>query len=205
MRIISKPQLNTRTTLRLGGEALAEVWIEEQKDWDFLPQFLEREGGRPYVLGQGSNVLAASGQLPIVLIRLENSRSLIEVSQERDTVRIQAGCGMGLPRLMRWLQVYGLSGLEGLIGVPGSLGGAVAMNAGAYGCETAQRIKRCQFWTPEEGLFWKDSSAIDISYRHLSPGGKPTHRFWVATRVDLELIREEPKTLRTKMRHYYLQ
>ncbi len=205
MRTVWNPKLSKRTTLGLGGTAQAEVWIDEPRDWELLSRFLEKEGGRPYVLGQGSNLLVEEGRLPFVLIRLANKHFNPDVHNNKDAVSVQLECGLRLSRLMRWSQSCGLSGLEGLVGIPGTLGGAVAMNAGAFGYEIGARIKSFQFWTPDDGLFWKNMTEVDIDYRYLCPGIEMCGKFWLATRVEMELVPDRSDNIRERMRDFYLK
>jgi len=205
MRIVWGPKLSERTTLGLGGTGLAEVLIEEPRDWELLSRVLEKEGGRPYALGQGSNLLVESGQIPVVLVCLAQGQTQPEIFENKDLVTVQVECGLRLSRLMRWLQSYGLSGLEGLVGIPGTLGGAVAMNAGSYGYEIGTRIKRIQFWTPEDGLFWKDRSDVGIEYRYFSPEIENWQKFWQAARVELALVPERSEDIKNRLQDLYLK
>lgn len=158
MRIEDSPSLADLTTLGVGGTALAGIRLETPADFDALPAALERIGGKPVVLGGGSNLLAAEGELPLTLIRpLTGAGSRPEVVGEERTEQgpmqlVRAGSGLRMPALLAWCAEQGLSGLEGLTGVPGRLGGAVAMNAGAYDCSLAPLLREVKVFTPEDGL-----------------------------------------------------
>jgi|GEM_PF-3520557 UDP-N-acetylmuramate dehydrogenase len=78
MREMPAPFLAPRTTLRVGGTAIAEIILERSEDLYLLPDRLKALGGTPLVLGAGSNILAQDGELPLVLIRpfLVTARSL---------------------------------------------------------------------------------------------------------------------------------
>ena len=69
MREMPAPFLAPRTTLRVGGTAIAELVLEQREDVYLLPDKLKALGGTPLVLGAGSNILAQDGELPLVLIR----------------------------------------------------------------------------------------------------------------------------------------
>ena len=118
--------LARRTTLRLGGFPLAEIRLEYPADYDLLPPLLEREGFDVRILGGGSNLLADDGNLPFAVIRPLNGMGqspehvgpdLRACGEER--VLIRAGAGLRMPALLAWCAARGLSGLEGLVGVPG--------------------------------------------------------------------------------------
>ena len=138
MREVMRPSLAERTTLRLGGTAIAELVLEDAADLAALPERLRALGGSPLILGAGSNILARDGDLPLVLLRPRFMRGP-EIAGEKDgKILVRVGAGVPLPRLLRFCAGQGLSGLEGLVGIPGSVGGAVAMNAGSFGTETCK-------------------------------------------------------------------
>ena len=140
MREMPAPFLAPRTTLRVGGTAIAELILERSEDLYLLPDRLKVLGGTPLVLGAGSNILAQDGELPLVLIRPFFSDGPVIVGEHEGKVLVRAGAGVPMARLLRFCAVNGLSGLEGLVGIPGSVGGAVAMNAGSHGTETCKNI-----------------------------------------------------------------
>lgn len=175
LEIIRNPALWKRTTLGLGGEALAEGVARDRGDLGGLSRLLETEGGRPMAIGWGSNLLCGDGLLERVLVRAAND----EISVDGTTVR--AGAGALLPRLLQRLKDQGLSGLENMTGIPGTIGGAVAMNAGSYGTETRDRLTRVRLWTPKDGLFWKDAAECSMGYRSFDPGlDDEFHLVWEA-------------------------
>ena len=201
MRVLSNPSLAERTSLRLGGRALAEVCIEEEQDWEKLPDVLRRLGGAPLVLGRGSNVLAGDGELPLILLRVPGQKRSPWGQEETS---VQALAGQSLPGFLAFLQRHSLSGLEGLTGIPGTIGGAAAMNAGSYGCSLDEYLERVQLWTPEEGLFWRKAQDVRFGYRFFDPGLQD--RFWVVTRVEFKALhKENPQAVRQNMRRVYQQ
>ena len=190
LHLTERPLLAELTTLRLGGPALAEVAVGDSKDLDALPAMLERLGGRAVVLGRGSNILAADGELPLVLVRPPAGEEprLVDVKSDvvpGQTVRVRASAGMGLPRLLNWLRDRGLSGMEGLAGIPGSVGGAVAMNAGSYGHDIRRVLARVQLYSPCCGLFWASRADVNMGYRHFEPQARDDYFIVTAMEVDL--------------------
>lgn len=191
------------TTLRLGGFPLAEIRVEGLADYDLLSPLLEREGREARVIGGGSNLLAADGELPFAVIRPLNGMGQSPESagpdpaagEERHLIRVQGGLRM--PALLAWCASRGLSGLEGLVGVPGRLGGAVAMNAGAYGCSVAPLLRELTVFTPSRGLHRIGKEGWTASYRHFSLIGEPV-RFIVAEAV-LSLAVKTPDEVRVCM------
>lgn len=171
MRELALPRLAERTTIRLGGHALAELTLECREDALRVPERLTALGGQMLVLGAGSNILAQDGELPLVLVRcgLTDGPEIVEDSGEH--VLVRAGAAVPLPRLLRFCAANGLGGLEGLTGIPGSVGGAIAMNAGSFGCETCARLERA---TVFDGLCLREFTRdmFCYGYRHTLFAGK---------------------------------
>lgn len=171
MREISAPSLAGRTTLRLGGTAIAELILEDYADLDLLPQRLRALGGSPLILGAGSNILALDGNLPLVLVRPHFMQGPEIIGRKDGKILVRAGAGVPLPRLLRFCVAHGLAGLEGLTGIPGSVGGAVAMNAGSFNTETCKNIEYVQI--ASQGTVRRvNASALQYGYRSLRISGE---------------------------------
>lgn len=194
--VLHKPLLSERTTLGVGGYALAEAVLTRDHDLDDLYPFVETQGGRPFILGYGSNILAGDGELDLVLLKIANRTKPREIKSTRDKTIIRVGAGTRLPGLLAEMRKAGLSGLENLTGIPGTVGGAVAMNAGSYGLEIGDRIKRIRFWTPGKGLFWQGAHECMFDYRHFSPCFDGPYLVW---EVELFLETGNPEKIRKKM------
>ena len=171
MREMPAPFLAPRTTLRIGGTAIAELVLERSEDLDLLPDKLKALGGKPLVLGAGSNILAQDGELPLVLIRPFFNDGPQIVGEHEGKILVRAGAGVPMARLLRFCAVNGLSGLEGLVGIPGSVGGAVAMNAGSHGTETCKNIYTIQAFV-DNTIQRISVDALQYGYRTLRINGK---------------------------------
>ena len=172
LEVLPGPLLASRTTLKLGGPALAEVVLTDPQDAAGLGGILENLGGTPLVLGGGSNLLARDGELPLVLVRPRIvGEPVILRERPEGKIRVRVGAGVKLQRFVAWLATQGLAALAGLVGVPGAVGGAVAGDAGSYGDETAAKLARVHLWTPGGGLVWLGREALDFGYRRFAPQG----------------------------------
>ena len=115
------------------------------------------------VIGRGSNLLVADAGFPGLAVTLGEGFATIEI----DGTRVRAGAAVSLPVLARQTAAAGLTGLEWAVGVPGSVGGAVRMNAGGHGSDTAERLRRYRFVDltgGEDGTF--DAARLEFAYRH---------------------------------------
>ena len=213
--------LKERTTLRLGGPALAEAVVSCEAGLEELARALPglgaspHMGGRPLALGAGSNLLAADGPHALVLVRAANSSAPEILPQahgaSHGATLVRAGAGLRLPRLLGFCQRAGLAGLEGLTGVPGRIGGGVAMNAGSYGVELCALLSRVRIWTPEGGLVWREAKDCAFGYRHFDPQFKagPQLRtgvndgFWLIWEAEFALRADEPSAIRKRMEENY--
>ncbi len=200
MQINQRPQLKDRTALGLGGRAIAEVVLENETDFEQLAGLIDREGGQPLALGQGSNLLFASGDLGLLLIK-PALKSLDCIEQSEGRAMVRAGAGTPLPLLLNRLLKHGLTGLEGLVGVPAALGGAVAMNAGAYGQDLQQVLHRVQIWSRDQGLLWLEKKDLELDYRHFRPKG--LSGFWVIVQAELILQFSTKETVKARLQSNY--
>ena len=112
------------------------------------------------VLGRGSNVLVADGYHDWVVV---STARLDGLARDGETVR--AGAGLPLPRLLVAAGAWGLGGLEHLAGIPASVGGAVAMNAGGRGGEIARRLVGAQVLERSGERRWLDRRSLGLRYR----------------------------------------
>ncbi len=201
LELIKNPSLAERTSLNLGGTAEVEVVLRDARDLDELGNFLATHALRPFVIGEGSNLLAPDEHLDMALIRAATPPGPERVEKVDNKMIVRCGAAQRLPGLLGWAQMAGLSGMEGLTGIPGSVGGAVAMNAGSYGTEFGDVITRVRLWSPMQGLVWVDVSRCVFGYRHFSctvTAGKAL--IW---EVEIALTESSPKAVRSVMKDVY--
>jgi UDP-N-acetylmuramate dehydrogenase len=156
--------LEALTTYKLGGPAR---WYAEPGDIDELSAVLTvwRTTEVPLVvLGRGSNVLVADAGFDGLVIRPIGRFAEIVVATSGT---VTAGCAAPLPRLARAAVKEGRAGLEFFVGIPGSVGGAVRMNAGCHGSETKEWLVAARVIDVGTGeLTERDPAGLDLSYRH---------------------------------------
>ena len=190
LKVLDAPQFKQLTTLRLGGSAIAEVTVGSLKDLEALPAALERLGGMVRVLGRGSNILAHEGVLPLCLVRQRFMTAPDIVGEDNSKVLVKVGAAYSLQRLVMFAARRGLSGLEGLAGIPGEVGGSVAMNAGAMGSELALRLHRLEYFSPQSGLLLAGPDEFSCAYRHFSLYAEKS--WWLACHAVLALDKGSP-------------
>lgn len=158
--------LAAHTTFRIGGPAM--FWCAPQ-DAEQLRETLRlcRENGvRVYLLGNGSNTLFDDAGFDGAVVDMRGLSQMESSDAGTDVVRITAGAGQTLGRLCSKAQALGLTGLEFACGIPGTVGGAVYMNAGAYGGEMKDVLEAVSYLTADGRWVDSEASELDFSYRH---------------------------------------
>ena len=162
LEILREEPMEKHTTFRVGGPVRRFVRPGDLRTCAALLALAEEEGWPLLTLGSGSNLLAADEGLDMLAVHTAKLDGL-ERTGERT---IRAGAGVSLARLSAFAQREGLAGLEFAHGIPGSLGGGVYMNAGAYGGEMKQVLSFVTAWLPGAGIRQLSLEELDLGYRH---------------------------------------
>ncbi|MCR5814348.1 MAG: UDP-N-acetylmuramate dehydrogenase [Desulfovibrio sp.] len=141
------PSFSRLTTLHLGGRAKRLMLVESYEDLSVLPERLSELALRPLALGNGSNILAKDGDHDLALVRLGLPEQMEIVGREGAETFVRVSAQVKLPRFLRFCCEHALTGLEGLAGIPGTVGGAIAMNAGSFGCEMCRHLRSVTVFT----------------------------------------------------------
>jgi len=159
------------STLRAGGMAEALVDAQGLDELRNLLYRLEELQINCRVIGRGSNLLVSEQGYSGVIIRLQGEfNSVVRLDEERRSespVVIKAGAGYSMSRLVSWCTRHGLTGLEFMVGIPGSVGGAVWMNGGAWGHEIGERLQAIELVDYSGHLMVVPVSALKLSYRKI--------------------------------------
>ncbi len=164
-RVVRNEPLGRYSTYRVGGPAALYLHLDDVADLEFLSAATVETGIDVLVVGNGSNLLVADAGFAGLAIRLGDGFTRIDVE---DTV-IRAGAAALLPVVARRSVAAGLSGFEWAVGVPGSMGGAVRMNAGGHGAEMASSlvgVRVLDLRTGKDGVV--PAADLDLGYRRSS-------------------------------------
>ncbi|VAX30097.1 UDP-N-acetylenolpyruvoylglucosamine reductase [hydrothermal vent metagenome] len=198
--ILTDVMLRDHTSLRIGGKA----------DYLFIPsdpvsllrliEALSGEGIGYVMIGGGTNLLVTDDGLEDVVINMKAFQSLERVGDRDDNsgddVRVFAQSGLPLQRLLSFCREGGLSGIEGLVGIPGTVGGAVFGNAGSYGYEIMDVVQRV---TVLKGGSIAVLDREDITPTYRSGGFSPDT---VILGVHMLLKRDDKGTLQDRMNEF---
>lgn len=185
--------MRLHTSFKIGGPVRAMVFPKNANELSDTVCALRSAGIEPFVLGNGTNLLVAEKPLELVVVKTPQSDGGLEMISETE---ISAYSGVSLSRLASFAAGRSLTGLEFAHGIPGSVGGAVFMNAGAYGGEVGELITSVNALLPvgEFKRFTRDECVF--SYRHSIFSGNGA----VILDAVFELKRGDKTEINAKMR-----
>ena len=163
--LIDEP-MSRHTSFRIGGPAAAFVTVCNEEERSAVMKIITETGSEHMMIGNGSNLLVSDEGYPGIMIKLGGDFETI-VRDPDDPLRVRVGAAMLMSRTSAFLTENGLSGFEFASGIPGSIGGAVFMNAGAYGGEIKDVVRSVRVMDAD-GTDLRTVSGEDMqfSYRH---------------------------------------
>lgn len=165
--VFSDEPLSKKTTFRIGGNAEVFVHCENEEQLRAVLRICDNYAEKWFLLGNGSNVLARDEGFDGVIIKLTGGFTSVRVIEEinEGTALFIVGAGMMLTQLSLYALKRGFTGLEFAHGIPGTVGGAVYMNAGAYGGEIKQTIYTVKAMKPNGDIVTYSGDEIGLGYR----------------------------------------
>jgi len=161
--ILMNEPLAAHTTFKIGGKCIALIEVNSAQSLRRLLDAAREDRVRTYVLGKGSNVLFDDKGFNGVVLHIASAMSEVKLLGET-TIHAQAGCS--LMKLSRFALDNALTGLEFAYGIPGTVGGAVFMNAGAYDGEIKDIFKGCTAVNVRGEVEKLSADKLDFSYRY---------------------------------------
>ena len=158
--------MELHTSFRTGGPAAAFAVTVNEDELSAVLSALAETGAEHMLIGNGSNLLVADEGYPGVIVKLGGDFEMIEQDEE-DPCLVRVGAARLMSSASVFLTGRGLSGFEFASGIPGSIGGAVFMNAGAYGGEMKDVVESVRVMNADgSGAGTLSSEDMDFSYRH---------------------------------------
>lgn len=155
--------LKNHTTFKIGGQAKMLVQINNEKSLSELLKYLRGNNIKFFVLGKGSNILAEDSGFDGVILKISNKFSRVKLVSENE---IYCTAGTPLSEICLFALEHSLSGLEFAYGIPGTAGGALFMNAGAYGGEMKDVVVSAHFIDKNGEVQNIKNQDMKLSYRH---------------------------------------
>ena len=188
--LVNEP-MSAHTTLKLGGPADFLVFPRSAEEIGALFTEAGAYGLPVTVIGHGSNLLVLDGGIRGLVISI--GKNMRKITRSGGTITAQAGAMLGGVALEA--AEAGLSGLEFACGIPGTVGGGVSMNAGAYDGEISQVAARVKGLYPGGDTVVLTREEMDFGYRHSAV----TEKNLIVTEVEFELQEGDPAEIRAKM------
>lgn len=179
-----------RTTFRIGGTAAFLLAPPDEGTFAAAYSAAVRAGLPVYVLGAGSNVLISDEGVPGVVLSTSRLRTW---NLDAAGTSLRVGAGMRLAKLVRWTARAGLSGLECLAGIPGTVGGAVRMNAGTRDGAIGERVDAVRCAAADGSVFMRRGGEVKWRYRN----AEISHPI---VGVELRLESGRPRTIGERIR-----
>ncbi|MGB9911172.1 MAG: UDP-N-acetylmuramate dehydrogenase [Microgenomates group bacterium] len=191
-RVKEKEPLSLHTTFKIGGPA--DLFYEAKTEEEIIKAVLIAKKLKiPYfILGGGSNLLVADEGFRGLVIKIANSQ--LEIKDRK----IIAGAGTKLSTILKKAKDHSLAGLEFLIGIPGTVGGAVRGNAGAWGMGIGDKVKKVKVLTKKGEIKWLEKKECEFSYRQSR--FKKSEEIILA--VEFQLEKGEAKKIEEMMKEY---
>ena len=188
--LVNEP-MSAHTTLKLGGPADYMVFPRDGEEIAAMFREAAENGVPVTVIGHGSNLLVLDGGIRGLVICI--GKNMRKITREGNILKAQAGAMLGSVALEA--AEAGLTGLEFASGIPGTVGGGVTMNAGAYDGEMAQVVTEVRGIRPDGTAVCLSREEMDFSYRHSVVQEKD----FIVTEVTFELKPGDPAAIRARM------
>lgn len=160
-RILFQEPMSRHTTFRVGGEAACMLLIHSEEELCKLIPYFKLIGQEYFILGNGSNLLVGDKGYQGIVLKLDKGMQEIQVEDTR--IRVRAGAL--LSQTANLARDHGLTGMEFAAGIPGSIGGAVVMNAGAYEGEMKQIVESVRAMNTDGEILTLDNDTMEFGYR----------------------------------------
>ena len=190
--VMKDEPMKKHTTFRIGGPADYFVTPESKEEIQAIVELCKKEEIPYSVIGNGSNLLVGDKGYRGVILQIFKKMNQIRVEENK----IYAGAGALLSKIAATALSESLTGFEFAAGIPGSVGGAVVMNAGAYGGEMKDIIERVYVLDENGAQLELDRTALNLGYRHSCIPEKK----YIVTKVVLELVPRDEVEIRSKMK-----
>lgn len=156
MKVLKDINLKEYSNMRVGGTAKQIIFVDDKSEIEKV----YTENSNVFLIGNGTNVLFRDGYLDITLLSLKNLKNIKILKTENEYTYVYVEAGANFSDVIAFLREHDLTGIENMTGIPGSMGGIVNMNAGAYGTEIFDVIETVEVLDDTKSI--KEYSKKDI-------------------------------------------
>lgn len=195
--IKTNEDMSKHTSFKVGGKADIFIKINDIQDLKYILDFTKKNNIPLTVIGNGSNVLVKDNGIRGITIYLNFDD--IQIDEEKNgEVIVTVGSGVKLAMLAVILQKKGIAGFEFASGIPGTIGGAIRMNAGAYGKEMKEVVENVTYMDEEGNTHKLENEQMDFSYRH----SRFKEKQEIIIEAQLKFQKEDAEKIKERMDEY---
>lgn len=162
--IYENEEMKKHTSFKIGGKADYYIKVKNMEDLQWIIKYTKENNIPLTIVGNGSNLLVKDNGIRGITICIDFQQ--IEIQEKNEEVIIELGAGVKLGMLARILANKEIEGFEFASGIPGTIGGAIRMNAGAYGKEFKEIIEKVKYIDLQGNIKTIENNEINFSYRH---------------------------------------
>ena len=196
--ILYNEPMKKHTTFKIGGPAQIFIKIDNIEDLKKILLFANKNNQQVTIIGNGSNLLVLDKGIKGITLNIRIEK--IDIEKKDEKVKIIVGAGEKIRKLARICLQEQITGLEELSGIPGTIGGAIRMNAGAHGKEMKDIVKtvKCMDYQGNERTFTNEE--LEFSYR----SSIFKKEKYIITQIELSLQKGQKEDIKEKMEEYAL-
>lgn len=195
-KILFNEPMKKHTTFKTGGPAECFIKIDKEESLKEILKFVNQNKIPVTIIGNGSNILVSDKGIKGITLKIQLEK--IDIQEKKENIQIIVGAGEKLGKLAQVCLQKEITGLEELSGIPGTIGGAVRMNAGAHGKEMKDIVKcvRCIDYQGNEKEF--SNKEMKFEYRK----SRLKEENYIVTEVELILEKGKKEEIKEKMEEY---
>ena len=191
--VLLNESMKKHTSFKIGGTADVFIYVNNIESLKIILGLITTENIPYFIIGNGTNLLVADDGFRGVVLNLQHGLKKIEINKEENTIYCEAG--VPLNKVCVCALQNNLSGLEFAWGIPGTCGGALSMNAGAYGSDISNVIESSKHLTPSGTTETLSKNELNLSYRKSIFSDKP----FIISSMKFKLHKANEKDIRAKM------
>ncbi|MBO6126507.1 MAG: UDP-N-acetylmuramate dehydrogenase [Clostridia bacterium] len=196
-KILENELMSRHTSFKIGGTADLFIEVYNLESLQKILNFLNKQNIKYFLIGNGTNLLVHDSGYRGVILSLKNNFEIININENI----LECGAGAKLSSACKFALENSLSGLEFAYGIPGSCGGAVFMNAGAYGGEIKDIVSKITCIDKSGCLYNFSNKKCQFSYRN----SIFKQENFIITNIFFKLIKENPEKIKSKMNDLILK
>ena len=195
-KIYENQPMSRYTSFKIGGPAECLIKVENIEELVNILKYVQKNNIKLTVIGNGSNLLISDKGIKGIVLKIEIKK--LEIKQDEDKVQIIVGSGNKLAELAQKLLLHEITGFEFASGIPGTIGGAIRMNAGAHGSEMKDIVKTIKDINRQGQIHKTKSEEAKFEYRN----SMFARDDFIILEIEIELIKGNKEEIQAKMQEY---